>query len=174
MRYIISSQPLSLLQRIKIPKKDKYGNLDLDLFFSTEDGKNFLSIVPLVLSSVKDKKELFYNVSMDISWISLCYNCDLYIYVMSDNWFYKNLDLNFHRHANFGNCSELQNLHIKYGTYDFPEAKMLKLPLEMTYFCGDMCIIEKEISENLKDINLREKPISSYVLNLEKGLLKLK
>ena len=91
MRLIISPIKIELLQKYSFPK-DKYGNIDLEKYDSTSEGADFFSITPLVVDRYSNKKELAHHTAIDISWISLCYNCPLYIYVMTDSWYYKNLD----------------------------------------------------------------------------------
>lgn len=174
MRYIISSQPLSFLLQFEIPKKDKYGNLDTETFYNSRQGKEFLKINPLVLRSVKEKKDLSFQIAMDISWISLCYNCPLYIYIMTDNWFYNNIPFRFFRYSNYGKSAELQKLGQFYGGYNFPEIQDLRVDINTTYFNGDMSSIDEHFSKIVKEnINLRDFPIWGYSLTVEEGFKKI-
>ena len=169
MRYIISSQPLHFLQQFEIPKKDNYGNLDLDTFYNSIQGQKFREIKPLVLNYIKERKDLSFQIAMDISWISLCYNCDLYIYIMSDNCYFSMLDLGFHSYKNFGKSAELQRLGQQYGNYNFPGINDLKIDINTTYYKGDLQTIEDVVNENIKSINLRKRAIWGYKLSVNNG-----
>ena len=169
MRYVISSQPLYFLQQFEIPKKDKYGNLDLDAFYNSNEGVRFREIKPLVIEYIKNKKDMSFKIAMDISWISLCYNCDLFIYVMSDNFYFDELKLGLHTYRNFGKVTELHNLRYRYNSFDFPEYDELRVDINTTYYKGEMEKINEEVCKILNVVNLREKSLWGYKLSAQKG-----
>ncbi len=173
MKYIISSEPLHILQQFNIPKKDKYGNPDWDVFYNSNQGCEFLKISPLVISDIKDKKDLVSEIAMDISWISLCYTCDLYIYVMTDRWAIKNLSLRQHKYSNFGKCVKLQQEYVKTNSYNSVEVQNLKINPMITYFKGDLNKISEETKNIFMDVNLKENPIWGVKLSATYGFVKI-
>lgn len=165
MYYIISPLRIDALQKYKLPVKDKYKNKDYELFYNSKEGQEFLKIVPIRIKSERNKKELIFNLSMDISWISLCYNCDLYVYVMKDSWYYKNLDFWYQMHTNFGNLSKMQKLGLNNN-----EAFKYKLSNENRYYQGDIETLENNMMNNLKVINLSKNPICGFSVSLMSGI----
>lgn len=167
-----------IISPIKIEKLQKYhymldGTVDFETYMQTSEGMEFGNIAPLVIKPIENKKDLVFQISMDITWISLCYNIPLYIYVMTDNWYYKNLHLSFLRsRVNLGKCTEMSNLHHIQGyALDSLEVQSLKVPLERAYYKGSMEVIEKEVKDKFQSINLRKEPIYTYKLSILEGLV---
>ena len=167
-----------IISPIRVDKLQKYhycndGTMDFETYTQTSNGIEFSNIAPLIIEPINNKKDLVRQISMDIAWISLCYNIPLYIYIMTDNWYYKNLHLNLLRsRRNFGKCTEMSNLHhIQRYTLDSTEVQSLRVPLEKSYYKGDMEIIEREVKDKFQNINLRKEPIYAYKLSISEGLV---
>lgn len=168
MFYIISSIELKELQTYEMPIKDKYGNRDSQLFFNSEKGKKFLNITPLRIARVNNKEDVIYNLIMDLKWVGLCYNCPLYIYVCSDRWFYKNIQLQFHRYTNFYKVHKMQECGI--NSEDIDNYRLLSLN---RYYNGDMNKLEEDIRAVLKDVNMVKTPICGYKITANKGFIQI-
>lgn len=167
-----------IISPIKIEKLQKYhymldGTVDFETYMQTFEGVEFGNIAPLIIKPIGNKKDLMYQISMDITWISLCYNIPLYIYVMTDNWYYKNLHLSHLRsRTNLGKCTEMSNLHNIQGyALDSLEVQSLKVPLEKAYYKGNMEVIEREVRDKFQNINLRKESIYAYKLSVLEGIV---
>ena len=172
MRLIISPIKIELLQKYDFPK-DKYGNIDLEGYYKTPEGADFFSITPLVIDWYSNKKELAHHAAFDISWLSLCYNCPLYIYVMTDSWYSKNLGFsNLKSRRNFGKCKEMTNLrNIKGYDLNSPEINALRIEPNVAYYKNDIDKIEEEVSKIIlnREFNMKEKPIWCIKLTVKSG-----
>ena len=157
-----------VISQVKIEQLYKYhycadGKMTFEEYAESPEGKEFYSITPLILQPIKDKKSLAYQIAMDVAWLSLCYNSPLNIYVMTDNWWYKNMHfLGLHSRRNFGKSSKMsKKCHIEGYDIGSPEVQAFRVPQETTYYQGDIDVIEQEIDKIVldKSFNMREKPI---------------
>lgn len=168
-----------VISPIKIEKLQKYhyqadGKMTFEEYANSPEGKEFHNITPLVIEPIQDKKDLAYQIAADVAWLSLCYNSPLYIYVMTDNRWYKNMHfLGLRSKRNFGKCTQMQNLHHLEG-YDLgsPEVQSFRVPKGSTYYKGDLDVIEKEVSKIVldKSFNMRENPVQCIRLTASGGL----
>ena len=141
MFYIISPLNLKQLKKYHVPQADIWGNPDLDKFMSTDEGKEFFNLAPMRIIEAKTKDQLIFRASTDVSFFSMCYNCPLYIYVLSNKGYKKLLNFKIKNHINMGLVQELlKDLHKK-------EHKEHIDP-KTTYYNSD----EKTITEELKKI----------------------
>lgn len=168
-----------VISPIKIEKLQKYhyqadGKMTFEEYAESPEGKEFHSITPLIIDPVKDKKNLAYQMSMDIAWLSLCYNSPLYIYVMSDNWWYKNMHfLGLRSRRNFGKCTQMSNkCHLEGYTVGSLEVQSFRVPEDSTYYKGDLDVIVKEVSKIVldKSFNMKENPVQCIRLTASGGL----
>ena len=147
--------------------------MSFEEYANSPEGKELNSITPLIIMPIKGKKNLVYQISTDISWLSLCYNCPLNIYVMTDNWWYKNMHfLKLHSRRNFGKSTQMsKKCHIEGYEVGSPEVQAFRVPQDSTYYKGDMDVIEEEISKIVldKSFNLREKPIQHIRVTARDG-----
>lgn len=174
MYYIISAKPLDYLKQFHIPYVGKTKTRDSEAFYSSTKGKKFLRITPLVISNCNDMRDAAHNIAIDIAYLSLCYNIPLYIYVLSDKSFYKELDIGCVSFRNFGKVAKLTDLHAKYNSYDFPEAKELKVDQQNTYYKGNIDEIIKVVAETLPKKKLTNYTCFSFKLTAKRGLKEIK
>ena len=167
-----------VISKIKIEQLQKYhyqadGKMSFEEYVNSPEGQEFYHITPLIIMPVKDKKNLAYQIAMDVAWLSLCYNCPLNIYVMTDNWWYKNMHfLGLHSRRNFGRSSQMSNkCHIEGYDVGSPEVQAFRVPEESTYYKGDIDVIEQEIAKIVldKSFNLRENPIQHIRVTAKDG-----
>lgn len=173
MYYIISPIKLERLQDFNVPIKDKYGNRDTDLFFNSQQGLEFLKYHPLKIKNEKNKLNVIYSLQDDITWISLCYNCPLYIYVLTDSWYLKNLNLDFVNYVNLKRISKM----CEYSVKD-PKSEKYKVNKKERYFSNgnydDVSnIVLLELNKWLKNTNLVKTPVLGLKLTVEKGFEKI-
>lgn len=157
-----------VISQVKIEQLQKYhycadGKMSFEEYANSPEGKELFAITPLIIDPVKDKKNLAYQIAMDVAWLSLCYNSPLNIYVMIDNWWYKNMHfIGLQSRRNFGKCSQMSNkCHLEGYAVGSPEVQSFRVPQETTYYQGDIDVIEQEIAKIVldKSFNMREKPI---------------
>lgn len=170
MFYIISPVSIDELKKFSVPYIKGTGMLDIEGFYASKEGKKFQKISPISIKRVNNKKDLQAQIAADISFISLCYNCPLYIYVMKDSSYFHELSLGFISHNNYGKVNQLFELKMKYNSYDFPEAKELKVPMEKTYYKGNLEKIDEAVKTALKPLNLKKNPINAYKLTTKDGI----
>lgn len=168
MYYILSAVDLKELQIYEMPLKDKYGNRDSQIFFNSKQGEQFLNIDPLRIAREKDKESTIGSLIMDLKWVSLCYNCPLYMYICSDKWFYKYLKLQVHRYTNFYKVHKMQECGI--GS---DEKDNYRLPPLNRVYSGDMDKLENDIRTILKDVNMVKTPILGYKITLNAGFIQI-
>lgn len=167
-----------IISSVKIDKLMKYdylngGKMAREEYYNTPEAEEFLAITPLIIDPIDDKRYLPSKIAGDISWLSLCYNCPLNIYVMTDNWYYKNLKLlHLRSRRNFGKCSQMQNLHqIEKLDLNSSEIDALRVDINTTYYKGDYDTIEREFSKIVldKSFNMRKNPIQYIRLTAKEG-----
>ena len=166
MYYIISPKPIDYLKKFKIPYKENSSTRDSMAFYNTDEGKEFLKISPLIISRAPNLKEGAYQAAIDISFISLCYNCTLYIYAMKDNYYYNNLELGFSGYRNLGKLSKLTDSNIDKSI----DVNKLKIPMDTTYFKGNIDTIIQSMSESFKDIKFSRNPCYTFRITPKSGI----
>jgi len=166
MYYIISKFDLDFWKTVHVPFIDGTQNRDSHAFWMSSMGRKINDEAPIAIKSVKNKKSLFYDISMDITFMSLCYNCPLYIYVLRDGYYNKELDIGFLSLRNFGKVSELTKLSNRGDS----RAKDLMIPLENTYYGGKVEDIQKIVMNVFSTMNFKNKKVFGYKLTIEKGL----
>lgn len=169
MYVIIGPKRLEELQHIKFPLNEN-GMLDCDSFYNTTDGQAFAKIAPFRISHCNAKNKVIESMHSDIAFIGLCYKCPLYVYIVSDSWFYKNVRLPIH--SNLGNVSRLKS----YGC-GMPDAtvtmqnKSLRVNKEESYFNGDYNAILEAVTNIVKAVNLTAKTVWAFKLTPECGFV---
>lgn len=163
MWYIISPKKIEYFLSLNIPKKDKYGNNDLDLFAEMDIGQEFFNLEPLKIGYKTSKKELINSISVDISWISMCYNIPLYIYVISDRYYNKNINLGFSSCTHLSRNQYIQEAQMGMKGYSLDKAKSFIIPKEQRYQINLYEDVEKRISSWINELKLNKNYY--YVLN---------
>ena len=153
--YIISPKKIEYFISLNIPEKDEYGNKDLDLFALTEIGQEFFNLEPLRLGHKTSKKEIISSISTDIAWISMCYNVPLYVYVISDRYYNKNLNLGFSSCTHLSCNKRLQDVLSGVSDYSSEESKKLKIPKENRYAINLYEDVEERITNMLNNMDLK-------------------
>lgn len=128
---------------------------------------------PLKIKNEKNKLNVIYSLQDDITWISLCYNCPLYIYVLTDSWYLKNLNLDFVNYVNLKRISKM----CEYSVKD-PQSEKYKVDEKERYFSNgnydDVSnIVLLELNKWLKNTNLVKTPVLGLKLTVEKGFEKI-
>lgn len=163
MYYMISPIPFEDYKKYHVPflVENKYGR-NWNEFYETEEGKEFRSIAPVRMYYQKNRKELLWNVAMDICWISGCYNCPLHVYIMKDKVFHKELDLGYMKYTNFGKCKAME------GSAEEKDFSV-RLPRSDTYFQGNMAEIERQVYDAMKPFKLiNNNPIAHYIVYIDR------
>ena len=166
MYYIISKFDLDFWKTVHVPFIEGTQNRDSHAFWMSDMGHKINDGAPIAIKSVKDKKSLIHDVSMDVAFMSLCYNCPLYIYVVRDGYYYKELDMGFLSLRNFGKVSELTN---RANNRD-AKTKELLLPLENAYYNGKVEDIQTAFNKTFYEMNFKNKKVFGYKLTKEEGL----
>lgn len=157
MYYIISPIPFEDYKKFHIPflAENKYQR-DYNSWYETENGKEFRSIAPVRMSYEKNRKQMLWEIAMDICYFGCCYNCPLHVYIMNDKIFHKELDLGYAKWTNVGKCRAMERVDKDYS---------IKLPRSEMYFEGQMAVVEKQVYDTMKDFKLtNDKPIAHYIV----------
>lgn len=156
MYYIISPIPFEDYKKFHIPflAENKYQR-DYNNWYETENGKEFRSISPVRMSYENERKQMLFQIAMDICWIGCCYNCPLHIYIMKDKIFHNELDLGYKRYTNFGKCKAMEGDKKDYS---------MKLPRTEMYFEGQMAVVEKQVYDVMKFKLTNDNPIAHYIV----------
>lgn len=165
MYYIISKMDLDFWKTVHVPFIEGTQNRDSYAFWMSEMGRKINDSAPIAIKSVKDKKSLAYDISIDIAFMGLCYNCPLYIYVLRDGYYNKDLDIGFLSLRNFGKVSELTNSPDNKSA----KAKELLIPVESSYYGGKVEDVMRATANVFSNINFKNKKVFGYKLTVEKG-----
>ena len=138
MLYIISPKPLDVLKKYNIPKTGIFRSPDMAKYMMSNEGKEFFNIEPMRIIEVKDKEQLIFRASTDISFFSMCYNCPLYIYVMEDKTYKNLLNYKIKNHFNMGKGQKLLG-------DDKKAAEKAKIDPRTTYYNSDEYVITEEL-----------------------------
>lgn len=165
MVYVISPKPLEELQKVtaNCPVKDKYKNPDYNAFYTTDNGKKFLSIEPLVMCCYNGKTECLESLAADIAWLGVWYNCPLYVYLMKDTYYFKELPLQYSKYRNFGKAHTAQEIVFAEG-YSSP--KLENLRVDNCYFDGCYEETQKAVVKVFEKLSLRESSCYGFLLTL--------
>lgn len=158
MYYMISPIPFEDYKKYHIPflVGNRYGR-NYNGFYETEEGKEFRSIAPVRMYYQKNKRQMLFDIAMDICWIGCCYNCPLHVYIMKDKVFHNELDLGYMKYTNFGKCKAME------GTPKDKDYSM-KLPRNEMYFQGNMSEVEKHVHDVMKFKLNNDTPIIHYIV----------
>ena len=152
MYYIISPIPIENFKKYHIPFTKSGLSRDVQKFFETEEGKQFLSINPLIIRRVSNKNTAIQSIATDIGVMGLCYSCPLYISFLNDATYCKNFDLGLWDYTNLKECVDMQKNN-----------KKAKSEKEKQYFMGDINKILKECKNNMR-FKLNSSSIIVYLL----------
>lgn len=159
MLYIISPINLDGLKKYNIPKKGMFGTPDWYQFLTSEEGKEFFDISPMRIIQVENQKQLIFRLSTDVSFLSMCYNCPLYIYIMDNKTYKRVLNYKIKSHFNMGKVQQLLSDNKKL-------AEKAKIDPSTTYYNSDDNVITEELTKTLKGV--KSNNIEIY-LTKEKG-----
>lgn len=168
---MISPMPLSDLQKYSFCGESK--SKKSDIYDESAESKEFTAITPFVLDTAENKKDLGWFLTRDLSWISICYNLPLYVYIMSNRWYYKNVNFgNLRSRRNFGKCSQMQDLHMQGYALDSLELEALRIDSRTRYYANNMEFLEADIKEILSEdrFNLKKHPVIAIRLTVEGGI----
>lgn len=157
MWYIISPKKIEYFMDLNVPNKDKYGNKDLELFSEMKEGQEFFNLEPLKIGYRKSKKEIINAMSVDISWISICYNTPLYLYVISDRFFNKYINLGLSSCTHLSRNQYIQEVQLGIEGYSIEKAKSLIIPKEQRYKVWVLEEVEKKIETWVNSLKLNER-----------------
>lgn len=152
MQYIISIVPVEELQKYHIPFIKPSFTRDIEGFFATDEGKEFLNISPLKIYHTPNKKVAIAEVATDVALIGLCYDCPLCITFLNDVTYSKLFDLGLYGYSNLENCVKMQENNMK-----------SKISISDQYFGGDF----ERISEECKKVmqfKLSKDNMAKYLL----------
>lgn len=166
MYYIISKFDLDFWKTVHVPFIEKSQNRDSHTFWMSDMGHKIDKEAPIAIKNVKDKKSLMYDIAMDVAFMSLCYNCPLYIYVLKDGYYYKELDIGFVSLRNFGKVSELTDRSNGGDT----TAKELLIPVDDTYYKGKVEDIQDAFKKTFSNVSFKSQKVFGYKLTKEEGL----
>ena len=152
MYYIISPIPIENFKKYHIPFTKSGLSRDVQKFFETEEGKQFLSINPLIIRRVSNKNTAIQSIATDIGIVGLCYNCPLYIAFLNDATYYKEFDLGLWEHTNLEKCVDMQENGAK-----------IKIDKGRQYFAGNIDKILEECKNNMQ-FRLNNFSIMKYLL----------
>lgn len=166
MYYIISTHDISFWKSLHVPYLTGSRTRDVERFFEGPYGKRINNTPPIAICAANTKISAAENIALDIAFISLCYNCPLNIYIVTDTYYHRTLDLGFASLRNFGNVSKL--LSLEPGS---EEAEKLRVDRNTTYYNGDAVEMEKTIAPIIKSLNFKNKAIYSFKITPEKGFV---
>ena len=166
MYYIISTHDISFWKRLHVPYLPGSRTRDVEKFFEGAYGRRINDTPPIAICAANTKVSAAENIALDIAFISLCYNCPLNIYVVSDSYYQRTLDLGFASLRNFGNVSKL--LALEPGS---EEAEKLRVDRNTTYYNGDTIKIQQVVSPIIKSLNFKNKSIYSFKITPEEGFV---
>lgn len=162
---ILSPVKIEELMKVDIPVKDKYGNADLDSFYSTNQGKEFSLLDPLRTYRFTSKIGVIDEIQKILGVGVVVYNCPLYVYVMSDNWYYKNLSgMHSVMFSHLYRMVEYQKRVNSFGFCDY-RTQELRIKDEEMYYQGNFKLLESDIEKVMSVINLREQPLWSFYIS---------
>lgn len=141
---------------LKVPKKDKYGNKDLELFSQTKQGQEFFSLEPLKIGHKGSKKDIISSISMDISWISMCYNDPLYVYIISDRYYNRNINLGFSSCTHLSRNKYIQEIDVGISQFDGAKIQNYKLSNDKRYKVHLLEDVEVRVKEWIDGVDLKK------------------
>lgn len=161
MYYIISKLNFSELEKYKVNRTGFMKNPDFSSFFKTEEGKEFLKLDPIRIEKTGNIEDVIFSLPIDLSFLSMCYNCPLYIYVLDKKTYHKKLNLHMNNHLSLEKVEEF--LNSKFNDTN-------ELPKSSTYYNGD----ENSMSEALRKILYSTKSKNFEILLTKENGFELK
>ena len=168
MYYIISTYDIAFWKGIHVPYISGSRTRDVEKFFEGPYGKRINNNPPIAICAANTKISAAENIALDIGFISLCYNCPLNIYIVTDTFYHRTLDLGFASLRNFGNVSKL--IALEPGS---EEALELRINREDTYYCGDIEKISETIVPIIKSLNFKNKTHYCFRITKEEGFVEI-
>lgn len=162
---ILSQVKIEDLMKISIPVKDKYDNANLSLFYDSNQGKEFSLIDPLKTYRSTNKYSIIDEIQSILGFCAVVYNCPIYIYVMTDNWYYKNLK--GMRSVMFSHLYKLTKYQeiVNSSGFSDKKAEELRINNKDMYYEGNFDLLESEIIQVMSVINLHKQPLWSFCID---------
>lgn len=171
MYSIISPVPFRVIRNISQRYKEELRNKDFycDEFFKSEIGKELLAFHPMRIRHNPNRTIIAQRLGEDIAYMSLTYNCKLYICFIKESSFLKELRLPY----DFANYGTFNNLLPPDGTKSTAEHnQQIRIDPKTSYFNGEYDVCISSAQTLLKSVSFKEETFYEFILKPGKGFSK--